>query len=183
MRQTFLTVLFAFLVVGGVARPCHGDETLTPSWMKIVEASKTLTIELVAGWNANNGALNYNGYYKGDMTIVVPVAWTVVVKFSNHDGMLPHSMVITKPFDDHIPQQAGLTELAINRAYSVDPESGIMSSQQDEVRFVAKDAGIYWMLCGVTGHGLQGMWVGFAVDAKAQLPSITIAGGAEPGRR
>ena len=183
MRQSFLTILFTIFAMGGAIGPGYGGETLTPSWMKIAEASRTVVIELVAGWNANNGALNYNGYYKGDMTIVVPVGWTVDIKFSNHDGMLPHSMVITKPFDDHIPEQAGLNELAINRAYSVDPESGIMSNQTDEIRFAARDAGKYWMLCGVTGHGLQGMWVAFEVDAKAQLPSITIASGAEAGRR
>jgi sulfocyanin len=183
MRQTFATVLFAVIALCVGSAPGRADETLAPSWMKIDEASKIVGIQLVAGWNANNSALNFNGYYKGDMTIVVPVDWTVDVKFSNHDGMLPHSMVITKPFDDHIPEQAGLNELAINRAYSVDLESGIMSNQHDEIRFSTRETGKYWMLCGVTGHALQGMWVGFEVDAKAEKPHIIVASGAEVGWR
>jgi len=181
MRKTLVTLLFALLAPS--LSPARAGETLTPSWMKVDETGKTVEIQLVAGWNANDGALNFNGYYKGDMTIVVPIDWTVSVKFSNHDGMLPHSMVITKPFDEHIPEQAGLSDLAINRAYSIDLESGIMSNQHDDVKFTTKEAGKYWMVCGVTGHALQGMWVGFEVDPKAEKPHIVIASGAEAGWR
>jgi sulfocyanin len=181
MSKTFATAFLAFAAI--LAGHARADENLVPAWMKADESAKSVQLEIVAGWNPNNGALNFNGYYKGDLTIVVPVGWTVVAKFSNHDGMLPHSMLVTRPLEGHIPEQAGLGEVAISRAYSNDPESGIMSNQHDEVRFVARDAGNYWLLCGVTGHGLQGMWVKLDVDAHAALPHIVVVSGAEPGWR
>ncbi len=184
MRDSVATALCAFVVLAAVAAPARADETLTPSWMKAYAASKTVLIELVAGWNANNGALNYNGYYKGDMTVVIPLGWTVDVDFRNHDGMLPHSVVATRPFaPDQIPGQAGIGEMAINKAYSVDPESGIMADHHDEIRFIARDAGQFWLLCGVTGHAVQGMWVKLSVAAEADAPHIVIESGAEPGWR
>ena len=184
MRNTVATTLCAVVVLAVAAAPGRADETLIPSWMKADAASKTVSIEFVAGWNANNGALNYNGYYKGDMTIVIPAGWTVDVNFRNQDGMLPHSVVATKPFPpDKIPAQAGVGEIAINKAYSNDPESGMMADHHEELRFNARDAGQFWLLCGVTGHGLQGMWVKLSVEAQADAPHIIIASGAEPGWR
>jgi sulfocyanin len=184
MRDSVAAALCAFLVLAAAAASARADETFTPSWMHPDAAAKSVRIELVAGWNANNGALNYNGYYKGDMTIVVPLGWTVDVDFRNHDGMLPHSLVATRPFaPDKIPMQAGVGQLAIGKAYSVDPESGIMADHHDEVRFAARDAGQFWLICGVTGHALQGMWVKLGVDAQADGPHIAIADGAEPGWR
>ena len=196
MRNTFAVTLCAVVALVVAAAPGSADETLVPSWMKSDAATKTVNIELVAGWNANNGALNYNGYYKGDMTVVIPAGWTVDVKFRNRDGMLPHSVLVTKPYlvtqpylvtkpspPKEIPEQAGVSEVAIARAYSNDPESGMMADHREEFGFSARDAGEYWLLCGVTGHALQGMWVKLSVDAQTDQPQIAIAGGAEPGWR
>ena len=178
-----LRTVAGVLIAVAVSAAARAEERLVPSWMTSDKAAKLVTIQLVAGWNANNGALNYNGYYKGDATILVPPDWTVDVKFSNHDGMLPHSVLVTKPLGDHIPEQSGQAQVAISRAYSVDPESGIMADKRDDVRFAARDAGLYWFLCGVVGHGLAGMWINFDVDAKATEPALVIASGAEAGWR
>lgn len=184
MRDSIATAFCAFVVLAAAPASGRADETLTPSWMKAYAEAKTVTIELVAGWNANNGALNYNGYYKGDVTVVIPMGWTVEVDFRNHDGMLPHSVVATKPYPpDKIPGQAGIGELAIGKAYSVDPESGIMADHHDQIQFHARHAGQFWLLCGVTGHAVQGMWVKLSIDAEADAPHVVIDEGAEPGWR
>jgi sulfocyanin len=160
----------------------YADESATPSWMKIDAGAKSVTIDLTAGWNANDGALNFNGYYKGGITIKIPVGWNADVKFANHDGMLPHSMLVTKPYGEgHIPDQAGPDQVAISKAYSRDPSAGIMASQTDDVPFTASDAGSFWIICGVPAHAQQGMWIKLDVVAGLAQPGIVLAAGAQPG--
>ena len=65
-----------------VTAPAWAAET--PDWMTIDAAKKSVSLDMVAGWNPNNGALNYNGYSGGEMTVVVPVGWTVKIAFTNH---------------------------------------------------------------------------------------------------
>lgn len=156
---------------------------LTPSWMKADAAAKHVTLDIVAGFNANNGALNYNGYDTGDMTVVVPAGWTVDIHFKNNDAMLPHSLLVTKPFaHDHFPDHAGLAEVAIPRAYTDNPDQGIPSPKTDTVTFVAAKPGDYYFLCGAPGHAQAGMWTKFTVDAAATQPYVILAPAAEPGR-
>ncbi|HYM03432.1 MAG TPA: sulfocyanin-like copper-binding protein [Stellaceae bacterium] len=159
------------------------DTHLTPSWMKTNAGAKLVTLNIIAGFNANNGALNYNGYYTGDMTLVVPVGWTVEIDFKNQDAMLPHSLLVTKPYaHGHFPDIAGVNEVAVSRAYTDNPDQGIPSPKTDVVRFVAKNAGDFYFLCGTAGHGQAGMWTNFKIDAAAASPYVTIAPGAEAGR-
>jgi hypothetical protein len=66
----FAASLLAFVAAAAAA----SDEKLVPSWMKIQAPARLVRLDIVAGWNANNGALNYNGYFSGDMTVVVPAA-------------------------------------------------------------------------------------------------------------
>ena len=140
-------------------------------------------LDVVAGFNANNGALNFNGYFTGDMTVVVPVGWSVEIDFKNNDAMLPHSLLVTKPYPpDHVPDVAGADQVAIPRAYTDNPDQGIPSPKTDKVNFTVKAAGEYDFFCGAPGHGQGGMWTRFVVDAAATAPYVTIAAGAEPGR-
>src|SRR5215469_12535221 len=91
-----------------VASGAGAAEKLVPSWMKITAPARLVRLDIVAGWNANDGALNFNGYFSGDATVVVPVGWTVDIAFKNNDGMLPHSLVVTRPYKrEEIPQTAG----------------------------------------------------------------------------
>jgi sulfocyanin len=175
-----LAVLVSFLAL---AAPARAQAHLTPSWMKIDAAAKRVSLDIVAGFNANNGALNFNGYFTGDMTVVVPEGWTVDIHFKNNDAMLPHSLLLTKPYaKDHFPDQAGVNDVAIPRAYTDNPDQGIPSPRTDMVEFIARDPGPYYFLCGVPGHGQGGMWTRFTVDAAASAPYVTIAAGADPGR-
>jgi|SRR5713101_1149812 len=65
-----------------------------PSWLQVDSATKTATYQLVAGLTGLNGALNFNGFRDGALTLTVPLGWTVLMHFRNHDGMLPHSAEI-----------------------------------------------------------------------------------------
>ncbi len=158
-------------------------QTPVPSWMIVDAAHKTLAVDLMAGWNPENGALNFNGHYQGNMTLVVPQGWTVKVSFTNHDGMLPHSLLVTKVYpQDAIPIEAGQPEVAISKAYTGDPIAGLAPNEKDGFLFVARDPGDYWLLCGVPGHGVQGMYVGLKIDPNAAAPEIDVVSGSPAGR-
>jgi sulfocyanin len=181
-RALAAAMVAALLLVAPAARA--DDGRLVPSWMKTDAAAKLVTLDVVAGFNANNGALNFNGYFTGDMTVVVPVGWTVEIDFRNQDAMLPHSLLVTRPYaKDHFPDLAGVNEVAIPRAYTNNPEEGIPSPKSDTMRFVAKTAGEYYFFCGAPGHGQAGMWTRFKIDAGADAPYVVIAPGADRGRR
>lgn len=167
-------------VVTGVV----ADEKLTPSWITANPDRKQIRMDVVAGWNPNNGALNFNGYYKGSMTVVVPVGWTVSIKFTNHDGMLPHSLLITKPYkQEEMPDVAGVAQVAISRAYTINPEQGLPPNGGDTLDFKTSTPGDFDFLCGVAAHATGGMWTKFRVDDQATEPYMIIASGAEEGRK
>jgi sulfocyanin len=151
--------------------------------MKIDAAAKHATLDIVAGYNANNGALNFNGYFTGDMTIVMPVGWTVDIHFRNNDAMLPHSLVVTKAFaKGQFPDRAGVQQVAIPRAYTDNPDEGIPSPKTDTVTFKTETPGNYDFLCGAAGHAQAGMWTSFKVDPAATAPYVTLAANAASGR-
>jgi sulfocyanin len=173
VKHTLAAVVCAALLLAPVAR---ADQTLTPDWMKVDAAHKSVALDVVAGWNPNNGALNFNGYYEGDMTVVVPPGWTVKTAVVNHDGMLPHSLLITKPYaKDNIPPEADVSQVAINKAYTDNPVGGLAPNQKDSFTFrTPTEDGSYWMFCGVPGHGVQGMYVDLKVDSKAEKPVVIV---------
>jgi sulfocyanin len=139
-------------------------------------------MDVVAGFNPNNNNWNFNGYYEGTLTVVVPEGWRVAIDFTNRDANYPHSLVvITDPGDD-LPEQAGRDEVAIKRAYSKSPIEGIFGNDQDTISFQAAPAGEYLLYCGVPAHGLSGMWVRLTISADAEQPYVTIAEGADAGR-
>jgi sulfocyanin len=173
----------ACLVLASVAAAQAGDK-ITPSWMKIDAGQQSVAMEIVAGWNPENGSLNFNGFHDGQMTIVVPVGWKVSVHFINHDGSLPHSMLVTQTYPDgSFPPQIGEDQVAISRAYSRSPTTGIVGNEEDEVEFTTKSAGKFDLVCGAQGHALGGMWDQLEVSAEATAPYITLADGVSDGYR
>jgi hypothetical protein len=179
----FGALVLVAVVLSVVPFASVADDRLVPSWMKVEKAAHLVRLNIVSGWNANNGGLNYNGYYSGDMTVVVPPAWTVEIDFKNNDAMLPHSLIVTKPYGvDEFPDQAGAGQAALPRAYTDNPEQGIPSPKTDTVRFATKDPGDFDFFCGAPGHGHGGMWTRLTVDAAAEAPYVTLAKEAERGR-
>ncbi len=151
--------------------------------MTIDAATKTVTMDVVAGFNPNNSNWNYNGYHDGDLTVVLPLDWNVRMTFTNHDADVPHSLVVTAdPGAKDLPLQAGHDQAAFARAYTKSPEQGLSEGDHDLIAFKAKTAGKFLWLCGVPGHAQSGMWVHLEVSPDADAPYLRIAKGAEPGR-
>jgi sulfocyanin len=166
-----------------LAGPAFAEEQITPSWMTVDAGARSVAMEVVAGFNPNNGNWNFNGYHDGNLTVIVPEGWRVRIDFSSRDGNVPHSLVvIADPGSEDLPMEAGREQTAISRAYSKSPIQGISAGDKDVISFTAKKAGDYLWYCGVPGHGLSGMWVYFKVSADAGRPYATIAEGAAEGR-
>lgn len=140
------------------------------SWLAADPATKTATFSLTAGLTPFNGALNFNGFRDGGLTLVVPVGWTVAVNFANHDGMLPHSAEVIQ---DQSPVPGGATDKpAIERAYTNQLAEGLAPQSRDKMRFAAQPAGEYLFFCGVPGHGRAGMWIRLRVSSEASAPAL-----------
>ena len=167
-----------------IATPARAaEEQLVPSWMAVDAGAQKVTMDVVAGFNPNNSNWNFNGYYEGDTTVVVPEGWRVEITLTNRDGDVPHSLVVmADPGQDNLPLQAGREQAVFARAYSRSPEQGISAGDQDTISFKTNKTGGFLWFCGVPGHGQSGMWTRFAVGDDAEAPYVTIAADAEPGR-
>src|SRR5947199_10158906 len=89
-----LSVACIVAVAVGAASPvvvrAQGDAAapapaVDPSWLQVDTVTKTVTFQLVAGLTGLNGALNFNGFRDGGLTLTVAVGGTVAVHFRN-DG-------------------------------------------------------------------------------------------------
>jgi len=167
------------LILGlGVAGPCRtaaqavkeaAPQTIDPAWLSADGASRTATFDLIAGLTGLNGALNFNGFRDGGLTLTVPLGWTVLLHFRNHDGMLPHSAEVIE--DVHpLPLQPATP--AFPKAFTLRLAEGIPSEGRDDLRFIADRGGSYLIFCGVPGHGAAGMWIRLVVSSSVPQPSL-----------
>jgi sulfocyanin len=165
------------------ARPSRPPPTTqTPqidcSWLAVDTASKTANFQLIAGLTGLNGALNFNGFRDGGLTLTVPLNWNVAIHFTNHDGDLPHSAEVV---DSVKPLPSGPVDPAFPRAMTIRLSQGIESGGEDDIRFVANRGGSYLIWCAVPGHGLAGMWIRLKVSPSDTRPKVA-ASAAGPGR-
>ena len=177
-----VTVTVAVGAAAPVVVRAQGDAAapapaVDPSWLQVDSVTKTVTFQLVAGLTGLNGALNFNGFRDGGLTLAVPVGWTVVMHFRNHDGMLPHSAEVI--VDTH-PLPTGPVAPAFPRAFTLRLDQGLISEQTDDLRFIADRGGSYLIFCGVPGHGAAGMWVRFAVSGSVTKPSLAATPAGKP---
>jgi hypothetical protein len=170
------TLALALLLAATGPAAAQSDRTvpaqpIDPSWLHADPATKTGTFELIAGLTGLNGALNFNGFRDGGLTLTVPLGWMVVMHFRNHDGMLPHSAEVVA--DTH-PLPTGPVAPAFDRAFTVRLAEGLVSEQTDDIRFIADKGGSYLIFCGVPGHGAAGMWIRLEVSGAAREPSLAV---------
>jgi len=142
---------------------------IDPSWLQFDTATQIVSFQLIAGLTGLNGALNYDGFRDGELTLTVPLGSNVVLHFRNHDGMLPHSAEVIP--DSH-PLPPGPVAPAFPRALTLRLEQGLISEQTDDVRFIAFRGGSYLIFCGVPGHGAAGMWIRLEVVGSIRTPSL-----------
>src|SRR2546423_3250372 len=107
---------------------------IDPAWLSVDAPAKSVRFQLIAGLTGLNGALNYNGFRDGGLTLVVPVGWNAEIAFRNHDGMLPHSAEVIAP-QTPLPTQS--VDPAIGRAFTLQLSAGLPSEARDQMRFAA----------------------------------------------
>src|SRR3989454_9326521 len=113
------------------------------NWLTVDPTAKTATLQLTAGLTQLNGGLNFNGFNDGKLSLTVPLNWTVVLRFVNHDANLPHSAQV---IDTTKPMPAGpIDPPAFPRAMTVQGRllQGLCSGETDSVRFLAYKASSY----------------------------------------
>src|SRR6266852_2344815 len=167
--MTRLSSVIALLLLSApicVAQSPTTQPQIDCNWLTVDTTAKTATFQLNAG-------LNFNGFNDGKLTLTVPLNWTVVLRFVNHDANLPHSAEVvdtTKPMPA-VPVEPP----AFPRATTVQGRllQGLGSGETDSVRFVANKAGSYMIFCAVPGHGLAGMWIRLRVAPTEKRPTLT----------
>ena len=143
------------------------------TWLVTDAAARTVQFQLIAGYSGLNGALNFNGFGDGGLTLTVPLDWHVVMHFTSHDGMLAHSAEVIP--DGPVPE-TGAMAAAFSQAVTLKLQEGLTSTEHDDMKFVADKPGSYLIICGVPGHAAAGMWIRFRIDAAATGPSLAATG-------
>jgi hypothetical protein len=161
---------FALSLACSLAVPMGAQQQqVDAKWLSFDPATKTAKFQLIAGLTGVNGALNFNGFRDGGLTLVIPVGWKAEIAFRNHDGMLPHSAEVISP---QTPLPVQPVSPAIPRAFTLKLATGLPPQATDVMRFAAKPPGEYLIFCGVPGHGAAGMWIRLRVSATAQMPAL-----------
>lgn len=135
-------------------------------------ADSLVDLKLWAGYGGANSAWNFDGYYAGNATVVVPLGWRVEATYQTLDANVPHSAAVVEP-QEEIPQSGSDVQLAFRGASTPSFTSGI-SSTRDPLTFDfrASEAGRYWIFCGVPGHARGGMWIWLEVSETAAAPDF-----------
>jgi len=114
------------------------SSNMTSKFLKVDSASKTVTLNLIAGYSTANNYENFNGYANGGMTITIPTGYTVQVKYYNNGGIPVDFGVYTK--NDRLAfKDAGDSIFTMFE----NPAAGVIPGQSETVKFVASTAGTY----------------------------------------
>jgi plastocyanin len=144
--------------------PSATNSTVTlDQWASYDSATQTFTLKLEAGSEDANRGLNFDGKYKGQMVVTVPLGWTVNIKFSNQ-GSINHSAAVVT---------ASGTTPVFAGASTPDPTVGTAPGQAAPFTFTASQVGSYRIACLLPGHEGLGMWDSFVV-ASGGLPSVKL---------
>ena len=129
--------------------------------------SKTVSLQLIAGYNGLNGSLNYNGATNGSHRILVPTGWRIHVAVTNRDSDLQHSAIVVHEL---LPPPVEPSEPAFAGAALPQLAEGLHEDETGTMDFVADRAGQYMITCGVPGHAQAGMWLKLLVVGDAPSP-------------
>lgn len=135
-------------------------------------ADSLVDLKLWAGYGGANSAWNFDGYYAGNATVVVPLGWRVEATYQTLDANVPHSAAVVETREE-IPQSGSDVQLAFRGASTPSFTTGISSTRAPVTfDFRASEAGRYWIFCGVPGHARQGMWIWLEVSESAAAPDF-----------
>ncbi len=155
-------------------------ELTMPDWISVDEANETATLEVVAAETSENmNGWNFNGYYGGNATVVVPEGYEITINFENADQVNPHSLGIDDQVGDYPANFSEVTpafEGAVTEG-ATEMSSSTQPGQSETITFTADEAGEYAMVCYVPAHANQGMWIHFHVSAEGEAGLRTGQGG------
>lgn len=156
---------------GGDARQASGLQEVN-RFLAYDAADSLVDLKLWAGYGGANSAWNFDGYYGGNATVVVPLGWRVEATYQTLDANVPHSAAVVETREE-IPHGGSDVQVAF-RGASTPSFVGGLSSTRDPVtfRFRADEAGRYWIFCGVPGHARGGMWIWFEVSETVDAPDF-----------
>ena len=139
------------------------------SWLAVDTAARAVSLKLDVTTPSGSPSPVISGYREGGVQVVVPRGWTVAWQWESHDSTAPHSLVLMAE-REKIPTEGGRP--ALENAMTKAVTTGLEAGSRDVTHFVADQVGWYWLLCGVPGHAVKGEWIGFKVDAEAEVPSL-----------
>ena len=145
-----------------------GSVLAAPSYISSDAKTKTATLVINAGMGTVNSGLNFNGAFKNSASITIPVGWKVIMQFKNV-GMMPHSAGVYKGTTP--PNNVAIKDVAFAGAYTPKLLEGYPMNGVATVKFVAKTAGVYNIVCGVPGHNLGGQYIGLNISSSAKVAS------------
>jgi len=149
----------------------NGSEPeLEPSQVMTVQAtSRTVELTLTAADTSNYGGFNFDGYSTGQMTVYVPLGWTVDVTCHNSSSVLTHSCSVI----DDVPIAPSGGPIAFYGSTTPSPVDGIGCGVTDHYSFVAARLGRFRIACLVSGHEADGMWDWMVVTQSGQ-PRVSV---------
>jgi len=130
--------------------------------------SRTVSLQLVAGYNGLNGSLNYNGATNGSHGVVVPAGWRVHIAVTNRDSDLQHSAIVVGKV---LPPPIEPSDPAFPGAALPRLDEGLQEDETGTLDFVVAHAGHFMIACGVPGHAQAGEWLELVVASGSGLPA------------
>jgi hypothetical protein len=141
------------------------------NWLVADSAAKTATLTLEVTRPAGSPSALINEHRAGQAQVIVPLGWTVRWNWRNADPSSPHSLAVMVQ-REKIPLEGGRP--AFSNAMTRSATEGLAAGQTDQTTFEADEAGWYWLLCGVPGHGVEGEWLELRVDPEARTARVQL---------
>ena len=167
-RLTFLTA--AIVSAAAMAEP-----SLAPTWIESDAATGAVRLDVAAEWNTNNERGNFNGYYRGNATVLIPAGAKVTIDFHIIGDHWPHSLMLTAPFDPaHLPIRLSESD-AIDGVASRKAIYGMEPGENDQLNFTAKP-GTYWLVSAKGTDLVSGMWIVVEVKDGLEKAGLLVDG-------
>jgi Sulfocyanin (SoxE) domain len=161
----------ATLIVTLIAGTAQAGQPFVPSWIRNNPAAKTVEMEIVADWNqvaryakgnVRTDIIDFNGYWGGNITVVVPTGWSVKIGFINGSQSFRHSLMVTRPYAKAEMPRKLEEQDAVWGAYTA-PVEGLHIQDTAQLSFVAQQSGSYFLACARQTHLMDGHWIGLEV--------------------